>query len=342
MSNRETSTAIGASAMLEEDIRPAESMLGHPEAMASDIAWLNARKDQFRPVSCPACGTDDFRPLYVKDGMSHVGCKVCGAQYVTPRPTEEVLAGFYAQSRVYAHFARHVFPASHQVRQERIFGPRARRLAAMTRGRGLTGTFLEVGAAHGMFCDAVRRLAQFARIVGIEPTPELAGICRDKGFEVLESVYEQVELDEQVDVIANFEVIEHLHDPGKFLAWCFGQLRSGGGMFLSCPNIRGFETLALGARSKTIDHEHINLFNPTSLQRLAERIGFTEVTVITPGELDMDIVGRALRDGTVTADDLGPVVTTLLESPTQVRSAFQNFLKANQLSSHMMMMAFRP
>ena len=50
----------------------------------------------------------------------------------------------------------------------------------------------------------------FAKVIGIEPTPDLAQTCRDLGIHIIEAPYEQVALCEKVDVIAHFEVIEHL------------------------------------------------------------------------------------------------------------------------------------
>ena len=47
---------------------------------------------------------------------------------------------------------------------------------------------------------------EFKRVVGIEPTPDLAQTCRKKGIEVIESPIEKInfETDQLFDVVVNF------------------------------------------------------------------------------------------------------------------------------------------
>ena len=196
-----------------------------------------------------------------------------------------------------------------------------------------------MGAAYGLFCDEARRTGAFGHIVGIEPTPALAEACRGLGIEVIEAPYEKVGLDPPVDLIAAFEVIEHLYDPAGFLNWCYEALKAGGAVLLTCPNIAGFETLALGRHSGAIDHEHINLFTPQSLALLAERCGFREIDVTTPGRLDVELVQRAIDDGTVRTEDLDPIVQRLMAGLAPSR--LQEIVREAGLSSNMQLAARR-
>ena len=110
-----------------------------------------------------------------------------------------------------------------------MFRPRAELLARYVKQRGLKdGTLIEVGAAHGVFCDEARKLGLFSRIVAIEPVPEFAETCRQLGFETIEAPFEQVKLDAVADAVANFEVLEHLFDPAAFMQWSRDLLRPGG------------------------------------------------------------------------------------------------------------------
>jgi 2-polyprenyl-3-methyl-5-hydroxy-6-metoxy-1,4-benzoquinol methylase len=331
------------SAFSVDDIRPDQLMGGHSVAMQTDIDWLAARRNQFEKVQCPACGSDDYSPLYVKWSLDHVLCAVCTTQYANPRPTVELLGEFYRRSTNYAYFAKEIFAASRPVRLEKIFKPRARILADALSERGVKGgKFLEVGAAYGLFCSAVHELDLFDEIIAIEPTPDLAQICRDLNFDVIEMGYESATVNEAA-AIAAFEVIEHLHDPGTFVQWGFDALLPGGCLFITCPNIRGFETMALGRESGAIDHEHINLFHPGSLTHLLERGGFVDVRITTPGHLDFDLVRRALHDEKVTDDDLGSFLAHVVRTADEpTAQAFQKFVRESSLSSHMMAVCFKP
>lgn len=331
-------------ALRYEDISPSALIDEQIKAMHEDIAMLNSRKAEFVDVDCPACGGKAKTPVYEKYGLSHVRCDGCATQYVSPRPTPAVLKDFYRGSKNYAYWAKHIFPATAESRKERIFRKRAAlvRDLALAQGMG-RGTILEVGAGYGLFCETIKETGAFERVIGVEPTPDLAQICRDKGIEVLESFVEDVKLDHPVDVVVNFEVIEHLFDPKSFLEACRDVLSPGGYLVITCPNIAGFETHALGKESDTVDHEHINYFNPRSLSLLAERVGLEPVEVRTPGVLDVDIVHSRVKDASKPPVALDPFLREIVTSDdAKVRDAFQAFITASGLSSNMMLIAKKP
>jgi 2-polyprenyl-3-methyl-5-hydroxy-6-metoxy-1,4-benzoquinol methylase/ribosomal protein S27E len=334
----------GEPALRYEDISPAALIDEQLEAMREDIAMLNGRRAEFVHVDCPACGGDDRAAVYDKYGLSHVRCTKCETQFISPRPTPAVLQDFYRGSKNYAYWAKHIFPATAESRKERIFRKRAALVAELAQARGMgRGTIVEVGAGYGLFCETIKDTGAFERVIGVEPTPDLAKICRDKGIEVLEAFIEDVRLDEKVDVVANFEVIEHLFDPLAFLTACKAALRPGGHLVITCPNIAGFETRALGKESDTVDHEHINYFTPASLSLLAERVGLEPVEVRTPGVLDVDIVRQRLLDPSKPEVALDPFLRDIvLHDDASVRDAFQTFLTNAGLSSNMMLIARAP
>lgn len=326
------------------DIRPRDVMVGQAEAMQSDIDWLAARSGAFVIVACPACGADQATPLYEKYAMQHNVCRACSTQYVNPRPSADLLGEFYAQSDNYQYWAKHIFPRSREARREKIFRPRADILADIAARKDVSGgVFVEVGAAHGLFCDEVRKLDIFHRIVAIEPTPDLAQNCRDLGFETIEAPFESITLDIKADFVANFEVIEHLFDPAAFLTWCYSLLIPGGTLMLTCPNIAGFETLLLERESNTVDHEHLNLFTPQSLAALSKRCGFENVQITTPGRLDVELVQIALSEGVIDKAALGPVISRLIDHrDPALMERLQNLVSDAGLSSHMLLLADRP
>jgi hypothetical protein len=327
--------------MKVSEIRPDGLMAGQEAAMQEDIDWLAARKEAFVEVACPACGASAGRLLYEKYGMRHQLCTACATQYVSPRPTAETLGAFYAESVNYRYWAKEIFPASREKRRAGIFQPRAAIVAELVRRHGIAGGVLvEVGAAHGLFCDEIRKLDLFTRLIAIEPTPDMANECRALGFETIEAPWERVRLDQPAQVMAAFEVIEHLFDPGAFLRWCHANLLADGHVLFTCPNIAGFETMLLGKASGAVDHEHINLFTPDSLCRLINASGFQVIERSTPGELDVDLVRRALEAGDLNEDSLGPVVSRLVRhSDRDVATRLQDLLKRAGLSSNMMVLA---
>lgn len=189
-------------------------MADKAQCIEADRDFLLNRRNQWVQVACPACRCRSAKAYGEKAGFAYVECVECGTVYTNPRPSLALSHEFYANSQNYAYWNEHVFPATEEARRERIFQPRAARVADYCRRVGLTaGTLLEVGAAFGTFCEAMREQGVCDEIIALEPTPGLAQTCRERGLRVLECFVEEIEAAELADVVAAFEVIEHLFAP---------------------------------------------------------------------------------------------------------------------------------
>ncbi len=317
----------GKSIVTENDIRPAEFDQAKAITVKQDLDYLLARRDRFVEVVCPACGRQG-EAIFTKHEIVYEECPACRTVFVSPRPSEELLHEFYSQSKVYAFWNKYIFPASENARREKIFAPRVNRLLDLCKKHHTkTGVLLEVGAGFGSFCEELRAANVFEEILALEMTPDLACTCRNRGFRVFEMPVEDLDLPEQsVDVIASFETIEHLFSPKEFILSCKRHLSPGGLLVLSAPNYYGFDILALREYSNSVDHEHLNYFNPSSLSKLLESCGFEVIDGQTPGELDADIVRNKLLNGAVDFSNQLFLRHILTERWDDVGSAFQKFL----------------
>jgi SAM-dependent methyltransferase len=298
---------------------------------------------EFVSVPCPACGGDAFDPAFAKFGLSFGACRACRTIYMSPRPSEAVMADYYANSENYAYWAKHIFPASEASRREKIHVPWHARIVELCRRHGVaTGTLVEVGPGFGTFCRVALDQGAFNRVVAVEPTPELAAACRERGIEVVERRVEDAESAlTGADVVVAFEVIEHLFEPRRFVAAAARLLRPGGLLVLTCPNGLGFDVVTLGAESLAVDSEHVNLFNPASLERLVRAAGFAPLESATPGRLDAEFVRTAALDGRLDLSQQPLLRRVLIDEWDTLGWPFQQFLAANGLSSHMWLAARR-
>lgn len=328
----------------ENDIRPDELMKGQAERFENDIARMMSRQDEFVDASCPACGTDDAKPRFTKYGLRYVECSRCETMYITPRPSPEVLDYYYENSENYEYWNNFIFPASENVRMERIFRPRAQRLAQTIERFGVSRSMLlEVGSGFGTFAEAVRDINLFERIVAVEPTPDLAQTCREKGFEVIESPFEHVDQSQyNASVVTAFEVVEHLFSPRQFFEMCRNVLQPGGLVVVSCPNGQGFDVEMMQDKAGAVDAEHLNYFNPKSLALLVESCGFEVLDVSTPGELDVDLVRKKALSGEIRLDQDPFLERVLLKEHERLGAPFQKFLAQNCLSGHLVLVGRRP
>jgi 2-polyprenyl-3-methyl-5-hydroxy-6-metoxy-1,4-benzoquinol methylase len=321
----------------EDQIRPAQLMKQKEWAVEADRNFLQQRRGQFVDVNCPACGQSCKNSWAIKDLFTYVECIDCGTIYTSPRPGPELLEQFYRQSQNYSVWSSLIFPATEEMRKEKIFVPRAQRTVDLCRSHGTKGgTLIEIGAAFGTFCAAIREQDFFDKIVAVEPTPSLARTCRERGFETYEQTIENLSFPPAAaDVVTAFEVIEHLFSPMDFVQRACQLLKPGGLIICSCPSAEGIGMLVLREQARVVDHEHVNYFTPSSVEVLLARCGVDVVEVSTPGEMDLDLLKNQLVEKPNYRCNC-PVIRKLLEQlDDKSLVVFQDLLKKARLSSHM-------
>lgn len=326
----------------ERELFPEDLLKAQEEAFQRDVDRLLERRAEFVDVPCPACGSDQRKHALCKFGLDYQSCTVCQTLYVSPRPSLEILLTYYENSENYRIWATQAFPATEEARRDKVYRPWLERVLTFVRSvDGPRDVLVEVGPGFGTFAELAAASREFGRVVVVEPTPELAQACRARGLEVIESPIEEVGAlpHPKASVLVAFEVIEHLYDPQEFLRAARGLLARDAYLILSCPNGLGFDVAELGAHSQAIDAEHLNLFNPTSIEVLLQRTGFTLVEVTTPGRLDAEIVRDAALENAL---PLGAFLQRVLIDQWETLGwPFQQFLAENGLSSHMWIVARR-
>ena len=326
----------------ENDIRPKKFDGGRLRAFFEDVATLNGQKNHFVLVNCPACGSKKNQQKFSKFGFHYVECDSCETLFMNPRPSQKVLDEFYKNSSAYTFWNKYIFPSSEKIRREKIFKPRVDKILEVCKKyRIKTKSVLEVGAGFGTFCEEMNSRNVFRRVVAVEPTPELASTCRQKSIEVIELPIEKIFLEksQKFNVIVNFEVIEHLFNPNQFIKSCKKSLLPGGLLVITCPNGKGFDFLTLGKDCNSIDHEHLNYFNPESISKLISKNGLKVLEVITPGRLDAELVRNKINEGVLDISNQLFLKTVLIKKWEEIGSKFQNFISENGLSSSMWVIA---
>jgi 2-polyprenyl-3-methyl-5-hydroxy-6-metoxy-1,4-benzoquinol methylase len=319
-------------------------MAEHARLFAEDTARLMANRHAFVQVPCPACNAAEHRPAFAKTGMTFVTCAHCETLYANPRPAPAHLADYYSNSKNYEYWSKAIFPASENARREKIFKPRVQRVLDLCQRFAIPGhMLLEVGAGFGLFCEEMEKANYFERVVAVEPTPYLADDCRNRQLTVIEKPVEAIaktellQPGESINVIVNFEVIEHLFSPREFLLQCASLLERGGVLMLTCPNGKGFDITVLREQSTAVDVEHITLFNPASLSHLMEQCGFEVIEQQTPGLLDAELVRKKALSGDADLSGQPFLKQILIDEWTEKGAAFQQFLIDNCLSSNMLL-----
>ena len=331
--------------MKESEIRPQKLFNQYLELARKDTDRFFSDHSQFVAVACPGCGSQACKKALVKLKFSYMLCAECGSLYLSPRPTIEMYAHYYQAAESVKFWSSHFFKETAEARRKAIFRPRAQLVAEWQQKNESdlrsSELFVDIGSGYAIFLQEIKRLGLFDQIVGIEPEANLARVGREQGFTILEKNLEAVDQGAvNADFATAFEVLEHVFDPRKFLSAARRILRPGGILMFTTLTVSGFDIQVLWEHSKSVyPPHHINLLSTRGIRELVARSGLQLVDLSTPGELDVDIVRNIHRENPAIA--LPRFIASVIDAPEDVRARFQNFLKTNELSSHIRVLAKR-
>lgn len=328
--------------MKESEIRPQSLLDRYFELSARDAKICFG--DSLRGVvPCVACAGTQSTHQFDKNGFAYALCSGCGTLFQNPRPPIAAFESFYRDSESSKYWAEVFFPSVAEIRREKIFRPRVDRLAGLCSERGLdVECLIDVGAGYGILLDEWRKRSPGTRFVAVEPSASLAQECRSKGFDVVEDIVENVtDRNDTADLVTCFEVLEHVYDPLDFIRDLATLTRPGGYVFVSTLGIDGFDLQILWEKSSQISFpHHLNFLSVDGFHQLFKRAGLVDISVTTPGQLDVDIVRNAMkRDPSLLQ---GERFLKKLLADEEHAGAFQRFLSEQRLSSHVWVIARKP
>lgn len=323
--------------MTEEEMRPGKYINEKQDVHKKCTEELLKREQSFVSVSCPACDTGVCTIIFEKGGFKFVKCSKCETIYVNPRPTFQMLMEYQVSAREASRiWVEKIYPLSEDVRREHIFKPRAIKVVELAEKYSCkTNKIVDVGAGFGTFGEEIVKLKVFVEVIAVESGSLCAANCRRKGLTVIEKPIEDVEL-KNVDMLTNFELIEHLFNPKEFILSCKIKLSKNGLLIFSTPNSKGFEMSTLGMLSGSYQAPlHLNYFHPDSVSLLLESCGFEIVEILTPGILDAELVRKKILNNEFNVDNNPFLKNILIEKWDTLGGRFQKFIADNNLSSHM-------
>lgn len=227
--------------------------------------------DEMIDVSCDICGCEGYELLFVKEGFRHVRCSGCAMVYVTPRlkhharQQEECGTGTMGETRI----------SSAQRRRLR------REIASLEPFRK-TNRIIDVGAGKGWFIAEAAAAGWEAWAVEINAD----AIEHLKSRGIARIIAEPAECFEapadSVDVVRMWDVVEHLQSPRAALTNVYRLLRSGGLVRLATTNFGSLSRIINGPEWVYLNGaDHIHLFEPRTVTRLLEQLGFRQVRTRT-------------------------------------------------------------
>ncbi len=192
-----------------------------------------------------------------------VRCLRCGLMRANPILSEEALAALYSQS----HFT---YAQESAWAAATYFDYFARYLNDVS----IESRILEIGGGNGSFLKLLHD-HRFRHLSGIEPSQEAIVHSGEAAkFMRLGMFAQGVYPAEEFDVIAGFQVFDHVSRPNDFLKTCNFNLKEGGKLFLIMHDEGSLSARLLGERSPIVDIEHTFLYNRKTLSALLKAQGF--------------------------------------------------------------------
>lgn len=228
-------------------------------------------------IDCPLCQVDDTelwhkgrdRLLGGEETFQWVRCRRCGLLYLNPRPDVDEIARYYP--REYEPFTREQQRTSwYEKLRYRVAMARMCHIAAGGRNGG---RLLDVGCGEGEFMAGMADRGW--QVQGLDTSPVAVELALARGLDVFHGQLTALDPGHALfDLITMWDVLEHLHDPGSYLAQVGRLLKPDGRLVVTLPNPDGIDLRLFGPVWTGLDvPRHLYAFPGRVLTAMLERAG---------------------------------------------------------------------
>jgi len=235
-------------------------------------------------VPCNLCGSKEYKVLYAGrsssagalteqafrctslqhgDFTNIVQCSVCGLLYESPREPEEVIETRYEQ----------VEDAVYDREKEGRVRTYTAMMPEIEKYSRPPGRVLDIGCYLGVFLDVARDHGW--QTVGVEPSAWASERTRERGHEVVNAPLRKSNLQPaSFELVALWDVIEHLHDPLEQLGEIHTLVKPGGIFALTTMDTGSLYAKMCGRRWPWFMRMHLYYFTRGTLAQMLEKAGF--------------------------------------------------------------------
>jgi hypothetical protein len=320
----------------EQEVKPHGLLDQYRRLLAKDVRSRLAGSDRLTRNGCPGCLSHDGRAAFEKLGMQYLQCENCRSLYVSPRPTEEILADFYRNAESSLFWRERVLPETRETRREKLFTPRAQWLLdVVDEYLPNAQSALVVGYHNDLMIEEL--LAMEEKLFKVLVTNPLA----DVEFSHLKGPRVEVRpMPESTlggvgpsDIFLAFDILDRCVDTDALFSAAKKILGPEGLFVGSTTLISGFDLQVLWDRSESIyPPDRMNLLSIEGLKALYERHGFEALEFSTPGMFDVEIVRRAVQDAP--QEEWPRFIQYLVENrDEEALHSLQEYLQRYRLSS---------
>jgi SAM-dependent methyltransferase len=207
-------------------------------------------------------------------------CGLCGTEQTSPVPSPEELKRLY---ETYYNFGGERDTRYTRLRELFLFSPFYRFFIALDgdisfHARSGFGRLLDIGCNEGRGLKLYRHNGYIAE--GLELNETAVAVARSQGFTVHTQTLDAFQPADTYDVAVLSNVLEHASDPIDMLRHVKRILKSGGQVWISCPNNRSWLRSAFG-RYWINWHVPFHLFHLSAngVRRVLHDAGFQHIMI---------------------------------------------------------------
>lgn len=242
---------------------------------------------------CPLCGGSAGHVLYGHRGRI-VRCSSCGLVRQDPVPSPADLYRVYRSADYFRIGRSGAIGYGDYFADEPMYRRYFRlKIAALAPFAHPPGKLFEIGAAAGYALDEASRAGWSAE--GVELSPQAVAYARERfRVKVREGGIDHVPGDGSCDVMAAFQVVEHVADVRRALRAIVGSLRPGGVAIFTTPDHASLVRRVMRQFWLAYRPEHLVYFDRRTIRLMLEACGLEVLRIRGDDPLHAS-VGRLLE-----------------------------------------------
>ena len=233
-------------------------------------------------VPCSVCGASVFKPALKCEDFFFVRCSRCGLVQRNPQPEKNEIIARYSSifGGDYLSYELENEAAFLKLQQLALKDVKFEKLEKLlfnqtgqTNNKDTAPSILDVGCATGALLAFLRDRGW--HVTGVEISPGAEYARNERGLDVRNIPLEEINFPaDSFDVVHVSHLIEHLNNPGVFLSETFRILKNDGHVFITTPNISGFQARLYGGAWRSAIFDHLYLFSAHCLSKMLVNTGF--------------------------------------------------------------------
>ena len=213
-------------------------------------------------TACDLCSCTEYGVICEQDRrfekLQTIACLQCGLMRTNPMPTEDEITAYYSSLYRLDYGLTSSKPSRRHLNRSRRAATYRMELLGPAFKPG--ARILDFGCGAGVFLQHAKTAGY--ETLGIEPGTQFASFARDElGVEVINDIWERVDLPHRFDLITAVEVIEHLRHPVQALRWLANALADDGALYVTVPNMLPSDKEPF----RRFHFAHLYQFTPTTL-----------------------------------------------------------------------------